>query len=117
MATIGYYEPENFKKINHTMLRTTIVTAFYGNNVRRVQDLKEAYTLAKDIPGTIELTGMPVFRAEEQGLPVGANVLLFNDGAFYGRTAAARRIVGYPKVDPDYFATIIREAIYQRQFK
>ncbi|MCL1874725.1 MAG: phosphoenolpyruvate carboxykinase (ATP) [Synergistaceae bacterium] len=117
MATIGYYEPDNFKKLNQTMLRSTIETAFYGNNVHRVQDLKEAYSLAKGIPGTVELTGMPVYEAEEQGLPVGANVLLFNDGAFYGRTAAARRIIGYPNVDPNYFATIIREAIYQTRFK
>ena len=117
MATVGFYEPESFKKINQTMTRSTIETAFYGNNVHRVQDLKEAYSLAVNSPGTVELTGMPIYRAEEQGLPAEANVLLFNDGAFYGRTAAARRIIGYPNVDPDYFATLIREAIYQTRFK
>ena len=47
---------------------------------KRVHDLKEAYALAKACPGTVELTGMPVFRPEELELPQGANVLLFNDG-------------------------------------
>ena len=117
MATVGFYEADSFKRINQTMTRSTIETAFYGNNVHRVQDLKEAYSLARNIPGTVELTGMPIYRAEEQGLPADANVLLFNDGAFFGRTSAARRIIGYPNVDPDYFATLIREAIYQTRFK
>ena len=117
MATIGFYEADSFKKINQTMIRSTIETAFYGNNVHKVQDLKEAYSLAVNIPGTVELTGMPVYKAEEQGLPAEANVLLFNDGAFYGRTAAARRIIGYPNVDPDYFATLIREAIFHTRYK
>jgi len=39
--------------------------------------------------GSIELTGMPVYEPEKQGLPEGANVLLFNDGAVVGRCAAA----------------------------
>lgn len=117
MSTIGCYNPETFKKLNQTMLRTTIETAFYGNNVRYVEDLKEAYHLAKDAPGTVELTGMPVYRPEEQGLSAGANVLLMNGGEFYGRTAAARRIVGYPNVIPEQFASMIREAIYQTRYK
>ena len=94
MSTIGAYDAASFKKVNRTPIRTTVETLFYGNNVERVHDLKEAYALAKASPGTVELTGMPVFRPEELELPQGANVLLFNDGAVFGRTAAARRIVG-----------------------
>ena len=114
MATQGHFKDlESFKKLNTIPIRTTIETAFYGNNVTKVEDLREAYKLAKASDGAIELTGMPVLRPMEIGLPEGANVLLFNDGAVFGRCAAARRIVGYPGVSVDTFATIIREAIYQ----
>ena len=117
MATIGYYEPENFKKVNQTPIRTTVESLFYGNNVKRVPDLKVAYELAKASPGTVELTGMPVWKPEEQGLPAGANALLFNDGAFYGRTSAARRIIGYPNVNVEEMATLVREAVYAMRFR
>ena len=72
--------------------RTTIETAFYGNNVVKVNSLKEAYKLAKNSPGTI-VTDMPIERPDEIGLDEGSKILVFNDGAVYGRTAAARRIV------------------------
>ena len=117
MATIGHYDPENFKKMHQTPIRTTVESLFYGNNVKKVPDLKAAYELAKASPGTVELTGMPVYKPEEQGLPAGANVLLLNDGAFYGRTAAARRIIGYPNVKPEEMATIVREAIYNMRYR
>ena len=111
MSTIGAYDAERFGKVNRTPVRTTIETLFYGNNVKRVRDLREAYALAKDSPGTVELTGMPVFRPEDLELPADANVLLFNDGAVFGRTAAARRIVGYPDVDVAAMAGVVREAV------
>ncbi|MBR0250629.1 MAG: phosphoenolpyruvate carboxykinase (ATP) [Synergistaceae bacterium] len=117
MSTIGYYDPENFKKVYHAQPRTTIETLFYGNNVHHVADLHEAYNLAKNSPGTIELTGMPVYKPEEQGLPMDANVLLFNDGGIFGRTAAARRIVGYPDVDVNKYCKIIREAVYNMRYR
>ena len=118
MATQGYFvDLESFKKLNPNQLRTTIESAFYGNNVQPVKDLREIYNLAKNSPGTVELTGMPVFRPIDLGLPKGANVLLFNDGTVYGRCAAARRIVGYPDVSiPDY-ATILREAVYKARYR
>ena len=47
---------------------------FYGNNVVKVNTLKEAYKLAKDSPGTI-VTDMPVYRGEEFGLDSDAKVL------------------------------------------
>ena len=112
MATIGHYDPENFKKVYHAQPRTTIESLFYGNNVKKVLDLKEAYNLAKNSPGTVELTGMPVYKPTEQELPQDANVLLFNDGAIFGRTAVARRIVGYPDVNVTKLCKVIREAVF-----
>ena len=47
-------------------LRSTIETAFYGNNVKPVTSVAEAYTLATQEPGVI-LLDMPVFKPEEQG--------------------------------------------------
>ncbi len=118
MSTQGHFvDLESFKKLNSIPIRTTIETAFYGNNVVKIKDLTEAYELARKSPGTIELTGMPVHRPTELGLPEDAHVLLFNDGAVYGRCAAARRIVGYPNVSVPEYATILREAIYHARFR
>ncbi|MDO4988819.1 MAG: phosphoenolpyruvate carboxykinase (ATP) [Synergistes sp.] len=118
MATQGYFvDLESFKKLNSSPIRTTIESAFYGNNVQEVTSLKEAYKIAKECPGTVELTAMPVFRATEQGLPENANVLLFNDGSVYGRCAAARRIVGHPNVSVPDYASILREAIHNARFR
>ena len=74
-----------------SQIRTTIETVFYGNNVSKVNSLKEAYKLAANSPGTI-VTDMPVYKPEEIGLDEDAKILLFNDGAVTGRCAAARRI-------------------------
>ncbi|HOM98213.1 MAG TPA: phosphoenolpyruvate carboxykinase (ATP) [Acetomicrobium sp.] len=115
MATIGCIE-NGFEKIQ-SRIRTTVETPFYGNNVMPVASVKEVYYLAKDSPGTIELSGMPVFEAEKMGLPEGAKVLLFNDGAVLGRCAAARRIVGEPNVKVDEYATKLREAVYGTRFR
>ncbi|MBQ3625626.1 MAG: phosphoenolpyruvate carboxykinase (ATP) [Synergistaceae bacterium] len=117
MSTIGYYDESNFKKIYHAQPRTTIESLFYGNNVHQVLDLKEAYNLAKNSPGTVVLDGMPVYKPTEQELPQDAQVLLFNDGAIFGRTAAARRIVGYPDVDTKALCTILREAVYNMRYR
>ena len=117
MATIGHYrQNESFNKIN-SKIRTTIQSAFYRNNVTKVKSVAEAYSLAKISPGTIELTGMPIYKPEEQGLPTDSNVLLFNDGAVYGRCAAARRIIGEPEVDVTAYASKIREAVYHSRDK
>lgn len=117
MATQGHFvDLEKFKKLNSNPIRSTIETAFYGNNVSHVEDLKEAYEIARKSPGTVELTGMPVFEPELLGLPEGANVLLFNDGAVYGRCAAARRIIGEPGVSVAEIATLLREAVYDSRF-
>lgn len=118
MATQDFFSDlARFKKLNAIPVRTTIETAFYGNNVVRVNDLHHAYELAKNSPGTIELTGMPVHRPKELGLPEDSNVLLFNDGAIFGRCAAARRIVGYPDVPVANLCTVVREAVYSARYK
>lgn len=117
MATIGQYrQAQEFKAIT-SKIRTTLQTAFYANNVVPVMTVAEAYSLAKTSPGTIELTGMPIYKPEEQGLPKDSNVLLFNDGAVYGRCAAARRILGEPDVDIESYASKLREAVYATRFR
>lgn len=113
MSTIDCFtDLESFKRLNSTPVRTTIETAFFGNNVVSVKDLHHAYKLANESRGTIELDGMPVFRPAELGLPEDSNVLLFNDGAVFGRCAAARRISGHPGVSVDDLSAILREAVY-----
>lgn len=96
--------------------RTTIETAFYGNNVKRIVDLKEAYSMAKNAAGTIE-TDMPVFEPEKVGLPEDANILLFNDGEIVGRFAGARVILGEKGVVEADVAAVLREAVYGTRYK
>ena len=64
MATIGAYDAESFRRVHKTPVRITVEALFYGNDVEKVRDLKEAYDLAKAIPGTVELMGMPLYRPE-----------------------------------------------------
>ena len=85
-------------KVGFSKTRAIIEGAFYGNNVIKVNTLKEAYELAKNSPGTI-VTDMPIKDGDTFGLEKDAKVLLFNDGAVTGRYAAARRIKGEPGVD------------------
>jgi len=117
MATIeNFTTNEEFKSIN-SAARATIQAAFFGNNVEEVKSVSEAYKLALYSPGTIELTGMPIYEPEKVGLPKGANQLLFNDGAVTGRCAAARRIVGAPDCDLKVLLPIIRDAIFDTRNK
>ncbi len=115
MATIDFYDDNIKLKDSLSPLRLTIMTAFFGNNAETVNDLSSAYELAKNSPGTVELTGMPVYEPEKLGLPSLANQLLFNDGAVVGRCMAARKIV--PDCDMDVLLPIIREAVYKTRFK
>lgn len=118
MVELEYYSnPALFKKINSKPVRTIIETQFYGNNVVKVGSVAEAYELAKKAPGTIELTGMPIYEPEVQGLPKDSYVLLFNDGGIVGRAAAARRIVGWPGVDTAELCKILREAVHNARFR
>lgn len=118
MATNSRFERSKITAGNvaFSQSRTTIETAFYGNNVKKVIDLKEAYEMAKNSTGTI-LTDMPVFEPEKIGLPEGAKILLFNDGETVGRFAGARVILGEKGVVEADYAAILREAVYGTRYK
>lgn len=118
MSTKANYKLDEIGKgkVGFSKTRSIIETAFYGNNVVKVNTLKEAYELAKNSPGTI-VTDMPVYRGEEFGLESDAKVLLFNDGAVTGRYAAARRIKGEPGVDDAKLDKVAMDAIYESRWK
>lgn len=106
---IGGITPRVFSRV-----RTTIETAFYGNNVVRVETLKEAYELAKNAPGTV-LTDMPVENPKELGLPSDAKVLLFNDGMITGRQAKLRQLVN--NQNRNKFGDVLRESLFLGRHK
>lgn len=117
MGTMEFFEDSETLKKTMSNIRATIITPFFANNVKKIKNLKEAYNLAKSSAGTVELTGMPVYKPEKLGLPKGANQLLFNDGTVVGRCAAARKIVGEPNCDVAYLLPILREAVYKTRCK
>lgn len=118
MSTKAYYPISEIGagKVGFSKTRAIIEGAFYGNNVVKVNTLKEAYELAKNSPGTI-VTDMPIYRGEEFGLERDAKVLLFNDGAVTGRYAAARRIKGEPGVDAAKLDKVAMDAVYESRWK
>ena len=118
MSTKAYYPISEIGagKPGFSKTRAIIEAAFYGNNVVKVNTLKEAYEMAKNSPGTI-VTDMPVYRGEEFGLEADAKVLLFNDGAVTGRYAAARRIKGEPGVDEVKLDKVVMDAVYKTRWK
>lgn len=96
--------------------RTTIETAFYGNNVERVFTPADSYRLALKCPGTI-VTDQPIHNPEYHGLPDDAKVLVFNDGEVTGRCAQARRVAGTANIDRATYNAILREAVYHSRFR
>ena len=118
MATKAYYPVSEIGagKVGFSKTRSIIEAAFYGNNVVKVNTMREAYELAKNSPGTV-VTDMPVKDGETFGLPADAKVLLFNDGAVTGRYAAARRIKGEPGVDAGKLDKVVMDAIYETRWK
>ncbi len=125
MSTKAYYSRDEigpnkvgFPKVGTpvTNTRAIIEGAFYGNNVVRINTLREAYELAKNSPGTI-VTDMPVYRGEEFGLPEDAKVLLFNDGSITGRYAAARRITGKQGTNCARLDKLVMDAVYDARWK
>lgn len=117
MSTLEFFTDSEEMKETTSAARTTITAPFFGNNVMQVENVTHAYYLAKKSPGTVELTGMPIYKPEKISLPKGANQLLFNDGTVVGRCAAARKIVGEPNCDTAKLLPIIREAVYQTRYK
>ena len=61
MSTKAYYPINEIGagKVGFSTTRSIIEAAFYGNNVVKVNTLKEAYELAKNSPGTV-VTDMPI---------------------------------------------------------
>ena len=118
MSTKAYYPISEIGagKVGFSKTRSIIEAAFYGNNVVKVNTLKEAYELAKNSPGTI-VTDMPVKDGETFGLEKDAKVLLFNDGAVTGRYAAARRIKGEPGVEEAKLDKVVMDAVYNTRWK
>ncbi|GHU61476.1 phosphoenolpyruvate carboxykinase [Clostridia bacterium] len=117
MATKAYFKRSEIgkDKPGFSTTRSIVEAAFYGNNVVKVNTLKEAYALAKDSYGTI-VTDMPVYRGEEFGLEKDAKVLLFNDGSVTGRCAAARRITGSKGVDTADLDKKLMDAVYHMRY-
>lgn len=86
MSTVEYFtNSEELKKL-YSAARATITAPFYGNNVEHVKTVSEAYKLAKNSPGTVELTGMPIYMPEKVGLP---QVLI----SYYSMTAPLQAAV------------------------
>ena len=118
MSTKAYYPISEIGagKPGFSKTRSIIEAAFYGNNVVKVNTLKEAYELAKNSPGTV-VTDMPIKDGDTFGLEKDAKVLLFNDGAVTGRYAAARRIKGEPGVDEAKLDKVVMDAVYEARWK
>ena len=118
MSTKETFQKSEIKKENpiFSTLRSIVETAMYGNNVKEVTSVSEAYDLALHSPGTI-VTDLSVKYPEKLGLPDNAKVLVENGGAIVGRTAVARRIVGNDKEEDVKLAAIAREAVYQGGLK
>ena len=112
MATISRYETSRLGKDNpqFSALRSTIETAFYGNNVEEVKTISEAYERAAAYKGTIVLD-QEVAHTEDLDLPKGAKVLVDNGGRVTGRTAAARHLSGTGEDDKKLLG-IVRDALY-----
>ena len=117
MSTKAYYPISEIGagKPGFWTTRSIIEAPFYGNNVIKINTLKEAYELAKNSPGTI-VTDMPVYRGEEFGLEPEAKVLLFNDGSITGRYAAAKRVAGEPSVKCGEIDKMVMDAIYDTRW-
>lgn len=113
MSTVFQHRAKDIHAENpmFSSIRTTIETAFFGNNVQVVHEVANAYEMAKHSPGTIVMD-LPIYKPECYGLPDEAQVLLFNDGAVKGRCAAARRIVGEPRVHLGEYEALLREAVH-----
>lgn len=116
MATVGRYERSDLKKSNPLLsrLRTTIETAFYANNMVEVNDIAEAYQLAKESGSTI-VTDLPVKHTKELGLPEDAKVLVENGGKIVGRTARAKVIHGADSEVDEKIEGLIRDVIYENR--
>lgn len=118
MATLNHFVTDTIRRSNPhlSQLKATIETAFYGNNVREISTVAQAYQEASQAPNTIVLDAL-VAHAKELGLPEDAHILAVTDGKVVGRTAKARRIVGHNSKKDEVIMPIIRDAVFQASFK
>ena len=114
MSTIQQFSRSEITKENprFSPFKVLVESAFYGNHVRSVQNIQDAYEIAKNAPGTV-VTDMPIKHAKDLGLAEDTKILANNDGAIVGRTAAARVIVTEPGIDREGYRRVLREAVYQ----
>ena len=102
---------DGFKRECLTEFRVIAESAFYTNNVEKVNSIAQAYKLALKNPGTI-ITDQKIYQPEKIGFPKESKVLLFNDGGVSGRSAAARRIMGDEGVTSEHYSPLLREAVF-----
>ncbi|MEC9484452.1 MAG: phosphoenolpyruvate carboxykinase (ATP) [Candidatus Izemoplasma sp.] len=117
MATINHHTVNSISTDNSHLfskIRTTIETAFYRNNVKRITSINEAYDLAKNAPGTI-VTDLPIYRASDLGLQNDAKVLIFNDGIITGRQAHVRRLIN--RSNREKYSDVLKNAIFNSRKK
>lgn len=114
MGTRKQFETDTIRKGHKGLspLKTIIETAFYGNNVHKVESTEEAYDLAYHMPTVIPLD-QEVAHAEELGLPEGAKVLVENGNSIVGRTARARKISGKDLEEDEELEKIVMDAVYE----
>lgn len=114
MATRKQFETDTIREGHKGLssLKTIIETAFYGNNVHKVDSIGEAYNLAYTAPTTITLD-QEVAHTEELGLPEGAKILVENGSSIVGRTARARRISGKDLEEDETLTKIVMDAVYE----
>ncbi len=114
MSTNRKFENEKLRKENKNLspLKSIVETAFYGNSVRKIESLKEAYELSLEQPHTIVLD-QEVAHAEELGLPEGAKILVDNGSSIVGRTARARKIYGKNPKEDAKLLKVAMDAVYE----
>ncbi len=113
MGTRRQFEEETIRRDNKQIstLKSLVETAFYKNNVIKVNSMEEAYTYAVESPSTIQLN-KKVKKAKKLGLPKNAKILVENGNRIVGRTARARVIYGKDPEEDARLEKIVMDAIY-----
>ncbi len=113
MATTERYHPLQINKEhpNFSPCRMVVETAFYGNNVTRIDSMQQAYELAKEASGTI-VSDYEINDPESIGLDPGSKVLVFNDGRITGRTPKARKNLNRNALDYENYVGDVRQALF-----
>lgn len=118
MSTKAYYPISEIGKgkVGFSKTRSIIEGAFYGNNVVKVNTLREAYELAKNSPGTIVTR---YARLQRRGIwsGQGREGSVIQRRSHHRRYATARRIAGEPGVDCEALDKVAMDAIYESRWK